>query len=413
MSLASCEPTFYPADLTVEIGDEDYDLVGQYREIEEISDRCIVSIIDSTVDSSKLGTYSVTFEIGNKKEVFQTVKCTVEVEDNTPPELGVTKEPTIYCWGEETSEQLTKMIEEQLRKCMIAHDNVDGDIDSSNIVIELSSSFKVDWDATVNPALGQHSATAYVKDSSGNISDKKSVPYIVTKSPYTLMAEGTTDGNNYKLLGSVVESYDSAKAAIGVMKNNEWLLEPTTDMPLTKDVLPDSLKRGKQAAVYVGNHTFCTGKTLYNCETKGEQTIKGPSSIKVLVKSGTETNIVPMYCDDFFYEYCIYFINTDDMSYSKLSSVNGKKFDYSTANDLGYYSEGLIFDKDNKWFFDKDGNVVLDMSDKFEYMRDKKDEPIMFVDGKASFYTSNDIGTEYKVTIDKSGNVVSNEKVAK
>lgn len=442
MSLASCKPTFYPADLTVEIGDEDYDLVSQYREIEEISDRCIVSIIDSTVDSSKLGTYSVTFEIGNEKEVFQTVKCTVEVEDNTPPEVTVGNVPALYYWEDNSTDEAAEEIRQQLRSCISAYDAVDGAIDSSEIAITIPD------DGT---QLGSHRAGVYAKDLSGNETKGVSIDYTVTANPYKVIASGKTDGSGYRLIGAVEEDYKSAQVKLGIMKNSQWVCEPTAEMPFVKDgkvlgqktaSIPDEDSNSRFR--YIGDHCFMllySEKSwdkqcvVYNCETgktfsceydkvylAKEETCINSDKVLAIKKDGSSLS-----------DGCLYLLDTSNMVCKKVEGI-------TSEDDFGFYSDGLICWKNRRLFLDKNGNTALDLSNDYNtmYQKDrgygtgsidkglkvdwsneygiiyeKGDYSISFNNGKVSFYTKNDAGTEYKVTIDKSGNVVSNEKVAK
>lgn len=243
-----------------------------------------------------------------------------------------------------------------------------------------------------------------------------------------ILSKGEDDnGDYYELVASQEETATSVAVKIGVIKNNKWLVPLTADHPyIDKDT-------GKlwyyETFNYSPHYTTCNITSSYKLSYK-------------YIGSGC-----------FFHDGCFYNSNTGAI-YEDSCDITAKHFydnenlmilrigtgdrpvkilDLSTfevktimdKSDFGIAaapSEGLfcvrrstvVYNQYKYYFYDLNGNQVIDLSKYRFYEFDGQEKAPKgerkFIDGKCSFTVLNDAGTKFKVTIDKTGKVLSEEK---
>lgn len=110
--------------------------------------------------------------------------------------------------------------------------------------------------------------------------------------------------------------------------------------------------------------------------------------------------------NDQFADINITSINTDTLE-SKILFT--QKFDYESSwsdFDIHQSSEELFYVKKDNSFYNINGEKA------FEIPVDNVEEVGKFIDGKCEIITRIESGTQFKVIIDKSGNIIENEKLS-
>ncbi len=269
-----------------------------------------------------------------------------------------------------------------------------------------------------------------------------------------ILATGSNkNGDFYELVANQEETYDDVKIEIGVIKNNEWLLEPTSDMPfidketgLIKISLPgistigiDDVEVNEYESdniygtfKYVADGCFCiytditkdvswngnnNCSIIYNAENKkayyNDESYFIFTSLRKETKYGNHLLIQDRYSiggipfEEFRSDF--YILDTNTMETKMI--VEGTEY-----NIVGPIGDGLFAVSDSfysskvadeiSYFYDLEGNQVIDLTsynDGEVYAVDK----IYFADGKFTFYVDNSAGTKFQVTIDTKGNVIS------
>lgn len=262
-----------------------------------------------------------------------------------------------------------------------------------------------------------------------------------------VMAIGTdADGNFYELVANETEDYTGTTIEMGVIKNNEWSINMTTNSPFISedgllfsascpgcegsifDNINDELSR-TYSFTYIGYGCFYSCNTIWN-GNNGNYYCNG----------NNEYDVIPEYFD--FNSDCYSSRISDEKKYFAPNYVNvinnsGKivldpwgeehyrilDLDTMQIKDTGLisakfatytsiYSEGLFAihgwgrkDIDNG-FYDENGNRVIDLT---EYII--CDFNFAFENGECKFTIQNDQGTYYLITIDKEGNVLNSVEV--
>lgn len=267
-----------------------------------------------------------------------------------------------------------------------------------------------------------------------------------------ILATGSNkNGDFYELVANQEETYDDVKIKIGVIKNNEWLLEPTSDIPfidketgLIKISLPGISAIGIDDVEirdydidniygtfeYVADGCFCvytditkdvswTGNhncsIIYNAENKkayyNDESYFIFTSLRKEAKHGNQLLIQDRYsvgitgnCRSDFY-----ILDTNTMKTKMI--VEGTEYNIVGPMGDGLFAVGDSFYSNSirnaiSYFYDSEGNKIIDLTsynDGEVYAVDKA----YFADGKFTFLVKNDAGTEFQVTIDTTGNVIS------
>lgn len=244
-----------------------------------------------------------------------------------------------------------------------------------------------------------------------------------------ILAEGVNkNGDTYQLVANESESYDS-KSEIGVIKNNEWLIELSSNSPfidengkiiyfdtyLRQFEYPESddLYGYSKTYRFINNCCFMAGEYnggtfgsydfIWNVETNSNYNINNGRFI--IEKDDTlvginDENII-------FYDYYDYnnwykILNTKTMSITK-------EFAENEFYNIYPISEGVFYalkDKDgNDGFYDLNCKQVIDMR------KYHNSGGCYFVDDRCTFTATNSSGKAFEITIDKSGNVISEKPV--
>ncbi len=235
-----------------------------------------------------------------------------------------------------------------------------------------------------------------------------------------ILATGrNSNGDYYEIVANKSEDYTGLSFLIGVIKNNEWLLEPTKDMPfIAKENTFNWNKPETGEIFYVGNNCFVSIKKstggsnspfasyaymyiVYNVETgKSYSTANYSWSNKKqvpLIESNNEDYMIIGY-ESYYGSQKIIILNKNDMSVSTIEINNGMDHFSPISENLFCLSIGTRY-----YFYDLKGNMILDLS---EY-KATKGQTVCFKNGKCQIEITNDNGTKYKLTIDKEGNVLS------
>lgn len=247
-----------------------------------------------------------------------------------------------------------------------------------------------------------------------------------------VLASGTDkDGNLFELVANQNEDHSGVTIEIGIIKNNEWSIDLTTKSP------------------FIGTDGFLTKRNKYNTGSIYDENSLGFDYIGAgcfhyngsIWNGNNGKYYMPIENNKFHpvisagsgHGLCTY-INNDgefllhkDGTFQVLTSHNMtiktlKSLPYVYTNEIFPLSEGLfaLYDYPNVGigFFNTNGEKIIDLSDYKFYRIVKPDgfgnvtieQNLVFKDGKCTFTVLNEIGTEYKITIDKQGNVLSSTK---
>lgn len=281
-----------------------------------------------------------------------------------------------------------------------------------------------------------------------------------------IFATGTDEnGNFYELVANQEETYDNVKIEIGVIKNNKWLLEPTSDIPFIDeetglikagnstfgidDVLINDYEFDNVYGTfkYVADGCFCickgiqknrsaTGASqctiIYNAENKKAYYNNGEPYLRydeesnfVLVdldkeaKHGNHLLIQHRYSigglpfEEFRSDF--YVLDTNTMKTKMI--VEGTEYNIVAPIGDGLFAVGDSLYSDTAgnaimYFYDLEGNEVIDLTSYNDGEVYSAGESY-FVDEKFTFLAENDAGTEFQVTIDTKGNVISSVENSK
>jgi hypothetical protein len=273
---------------------------------------------------------------------------------------------------------------------------------------------------------------------------------LVDSCQYVLATGYDEDGTCYQLVGEDYEDYQESRIRIGVIKNNAWLIEMTTETPfideynciygsqsLHNDYVLEGYGTLKNATNsesnfydrfgYIGKGSFYllgvkrnTGGyfiedelqtiVFWNTETNKSKIINNITmddmdnyiqGNDVIISELTEYNF--RLSNDAFAELDVKSLNPETFETKKLFSKtltvnNGMSNNvYQIADEL-IYSNGSFYNLDGKKAFDLNIKNVQDIGH--------------FNNGKCEIITQIDTGTKYRVIIDKTGKVISNEKIS-
>lgn len=278
-------------------------------------------------------------------------------------------------------------------------------------------------------------------------------------SNYTVLASGSEDnGDFYELVGEQNETVNNGGVKIGVIKNNEWLVEITSDIPFVgengyisiidaysgKDSF--NLKREYSNCgvffEYCGNgifidyylyappgtsdyDSFCyTYGVAYNSENGKSYKINCAANCALGLRyCSFDSSSMEYWNSDFkIRDRLVYKDKDHKFNILNLNTMETKQFD--GIDDFSQYSNGLIFvrteDKGFVGFIDEDFNFVIDLTD-YNLKLPFKDvwgeecdwcnKCYFFKDGKCEINTRTDSGSVFKVTIDKTGKEINSVEI--
>lgn len=271
-----------------------------------------------------------------------------------------------------------------------------------------------------------------------------------------ILCKGTdTSGNVYELVAKQMETASSVTIEMGIIKNNSWL-EPMSksfpfittyeDAGLSFGDLAETGRRNKlireiwfvdsgafllEYPVYndlVYNHNACiiyscasnktlkidpfddidSGNKFFGTFTRNEYISANISNGSVfsygeLLTCDGVLTMVEVHADYNNDSYDCYLLNPSDFSKSYLSK------NLSSPNEArGPFSEGLILYYDNI-FYDKNRTPVIDLNSLGYSIWSLGS--CRFINGQFTFIVTNSIGSRYQITIDRTGQVISEEKI--
>lgn len=260
----------------------------------------------------------------------------------------------------------------------------------------------------------------------------------------TVLAEGKDfNGDYYELVYMQDGTAATTIPKVGVIRNNEWLVPLSENHPFVKsgDSLVNSFYRSNSGEwrvptdknisewkyfEFIGNGCFYGGWCFYNALTQ-KSYVDNTICFDKLYETTRNAPLGPiMYFNAWAEHYTCYrempseFNNTIIYRYGNSPWEDGsysyKLLDLSTMKAvptkisvpvLAPYSEGLVLANNysSLCFMDKDGKIVIDLS---EYNVATPYSQSVFIDGKCTFIAENS-GKYFKVTIDKTGKVLSEE----
>jgi len=237
------------------------------------------------------------------------------------------------------------------------------------------------------------------------------------------------EADYYEFVVNEEIEYPKTTYKVGVIKNNEWLVEMSKQSPLLNDDNSWKSLKGvnsnpldKIHFKYLGEGCFLYYVDHFTANINNSGIIYNPSknvffpvqnmsyydNFDNIVKKGI---IVVM---NQFYEWVSLDTNT-----GKTSIINGyfKKGGEWSVERLQGQSEGLFmahiedFGFTTKYitgFFDFNGDLIVDLG---EYGYPDKNNDYRFYNGQCKITTKNDTGVKFNITIDKSGKIISQEKI--
>jgi len=256
-----------------------------------------------------------------------------------------------------------------------------------------------------------------------------------------------SDGNYYELVGNEEQDAFGANIEIGVIKNNKWSIPLTNKSPFIGDdgwlygrngnykgsIFEEEYFSGQFG--YIGNGCFCYGYSSaillngnnsksFNCMTDlGE-------NVSVNIYDFTDTSYMgdglgPLVVNEDGKVLLnsfdnVYLLDTTTMKATKInieakSTLDESKLHPFSDGLFAYVPSGTEVKINERGFYNAKGKRVIDLSG-YTFANDityrseyKHINSFVFIDGKCDLYVDNGSGAIYRVTIDKTGNVLSQE----
>lgn len=324
------------------------------------------------------------------------------------------------------------------------------------IIVVISSSKK--------PTTSSENTNLNVSDNSNinatNLTDDTDTSEIEWQ--YEIAFGSDKNGFSYRLVGEDYETYEGSQIRMGVVKddneNSEWLIEMTSDGPFLDEhnciynymdlygnyqfggidtlqkALSDKELNLSDRIGYIGNGCFY----LYgarNNETKKIASRKIDEALDTVVFWNVEINksivmnnitiqdaenyvtgndvVISELTDydfrlsnNYFGDIDIKLLNPETFETKKiLSQTLNYKNDTKGVNDVRQIGDGLFYA--NGAFYKTNGSKAFDLDDKLKHFS----KLYNFDEGQCGIVNQIDTGSKYLVILDKSGNVVSNEKI--
>ncbi len=243
-----------------------------------------------------------------------------------------------------------------------------------------------------------------------------------------VLATGTnSNGDYYEIVANKIEDYTGLSIYVGVIKNNEWLLEPTKDMPFVSEKNTFNWNGPETGEVhYVGNNCFVSMKKskggssspfvsyaymyiAYNVETGKSYSTAGyewsfRKEIPLICSEEDEHMIIGY--DGYAGVTEFHILNKSDMTVSDVC-IEGHLNSFANISE-GVFSIALGESNYPKhYIYDINGNIILDLSEYKTYGH----QNVYFTDGKCNLEIINNNDTKYRLTINKKGEVLDNEVV--
>lgn len=285
-----------------------------------------------------------------------------------------------------------------------------------------SYTFTLNSDELILKSSGEYSSDAteyrYIRESAGT--DDSSG---LAASCDEILAEGTNEnGDTYHLVLNYAENVNSGET-VGVIKNDEWLIEPTTECPFNQN----DIATPSAYAFVLGNCFYIRG-SLNNPEQWNIANYEAIWNVETNQYYETENG-----WDYFLLEYNEYYTvidynkkyiekgnqvlirrKSDESHIYDLLNINNMKIEKSFTTDLylSPFSDGLIYGYDysgTSAFFDDNLSLALDLSNLSPYRAGG--DMAVFVDGVCTVQLRDENGVNYNYKIDKEGNILSRDQL--
>lgn len=253
-----------------------------------------------------------------------------------------------------------------------------------------------------------------------------------------ILASGReNNGDFYELVAKQTEDYNGATVEIGIIKNNEWLLKPTSNMPF---VDADGTPYGTNIKsiyllddakiIYIGNGCFLfeAGREnmIYNAESKQSyekylgydqhiclsyDCLRSYFSSKkhefsdIHLLSSKDSLLIIDYCyGSLDTKDCVELLDTNTMDVFSLE-VKNYMSEHVYPISEGVFAVANFHNRIN--FFGIEGFLLFES----DFTIRDYNQRIWFNNGICCFEILNDAGTPYRITIDMDGNVLESEKI--
>ncbi len=247
-----------------------------------------------------------------------------------------------------------------------------------------------------------------------------------------ILASGyDADSNYYELVANEDEDYSGTKIEMGIIKNNEWVIPLTSNSPFVSEsglligargnFKGSIYETGFAIFNYVGAGCFCYKNIIWNGNNNKSYQADDTINVSTHMDRG---NIMYNVNNEGLFIISKYgknykLLNANDMSVKEINLCeDGWNIDYCFP-----YSEGLFAcmnhssDKETNGFYDINGNKVIDLS-KYQLAKNTYTtsniggysgpvQSLVFKNGKCTFTVTNDQGSKYIITIDKTGNIIN------
>lgn len=232
-----------------------------------------------------------------------------------------------------------------------------------------------------------------------------------------------TDGEDYyELVVNEEVAYPKTTYQFGVIKNNEWLVEMSSQSPLLNDDnswkfvgygIPLEEIRfeylGEGCFLYYSNDNAAriNESIFYNPSTSVSLVVLNISRYDSLENIVNEGEIIVL---NESFEWILLNTNTGE------TTSLGGHFKELEVMGLQSISEGLFMARLGKWssiniigFFNRSGELIIDITEYGCHL--DKTPDYRFHNGQCSFITYNDTGVPFMITIDNTGEVISQEQI--
>lgn len=226
------------------------------------------------------------------------------------------------------------------------------------------------------------------------------------------------DGNFYQMVATQINSPTSVDIKIGVIKNDEWLVELDSTHPFIKNngcigfggnySIAEAIKY--EVIDYVGNGCFaCSNDCIYNANTQkyAEITV---NSIRNDSDHPSDDQYILLKTDESLLRF-----DTETMTQEVIDVGFEDEYYGLGAPSISNYCDGLFMvryygkHQDRNGFYDIFGKKVIDLS---EYDFYSYNVVPCFEDGTCTFTVKNPADVEFEVTIDTTGAIVSQKQLS-
>lgn len=239
-----------------------------------------------------------------------------------------------------------------------------------------------------------------------------------------LLCSGYNGNDYYELVANQIDRYPDSTFEIGVLKNNEWLVPLSPENPFINDNgwwvgaeyqnEPGEFKyMGKGCFYYMHERGY--PEIVYNPETKISFEVQGLEQQSVhRPTDGYTKNYTKLMSDN--YE-ILAWSSGGKRAFTYFNLLTGETKEipitfYTTWPMVARISEGVFLarvDKATWGFYDINGNCVIDLS-QYSFVLEIENINI-FKNGTYTFKVRNSSNIYFHITIDKTGKVLSQEKV--